>query len=199
MYRLVYITLDLAVVAVFAVPAGLIFQHFFTERANRRKWLFLLFSLYLAAVFSAVGIPNIRSLVFDPAVNLIPFLDAVNSPVSYIRNELLNVLLFVPLGVFLPILWSRDVFTCRRTVIFAMALSVLIELSQLFTFRLTDVDDIITNTLGAALGYELLLYCKTPCNINLHVTDGKMSAWRELFLLLFYILFIMFFIKPYIW
>lgn len=199
MYRFVYIILDLVVVAIFTVPIGLIFQHFFTERVKKRKLIFILFSLYLVAVFSAVGIPNIRALVFDPSINIIPIIDIVNSPISYIRNELLNILLFIPLGVFLPIIWSQDIFTLKRTVIFAMGLSFMIEISQLFTFRLTDIDDIITNMLGAILGYYLLLYCKKYCNIKLDVVDGKMSVWLELFILFFYIILIMFFVKPYIW
>ena len=110
----------------------------------------------MIAVFSAVGIPDIRSLVFDPSLNIIPIIDITNSPISYIRNELLNILLFVPLGIFLPVIWSQDLFTLKRTVVFGLGLSFLIEVSQLFTFRLTDIDDIITNVLGTALGYYLL-------------------------------------------
>lgn len=143
MYRIFFILLDIIVVAIFTVPIGFFFQHFFTERTKKRKLIFILFSLYLIAVFSAVGIPDIRSLVFDPSLNIIPIIDITNSPISYIRNELLNILLFVPLGIFLPVIWSQDLFTLKRTVVFGLGLSFLIEVSQLFTFRLTDIDDII--------------------------------------------------------
>lgn len=198
MYRIVFILLDIMVVSIFTVPIGLVFQHFFTERTKKRKLIFILFSLYLIAVFSAVGIPDIRSLVFDPSINIIPIIDIVNSPISYIRNEFLNILLFVPLGVFLPMIWNQDLFTLKRTVMFGMGLSFMIEVSQLFTFRLTDIDDIITNVLGTVVGYYLLLYCKRHCNIKLDVVDGKMSASLELFVLFFYTILILFFVKPYI-
>lgn len=198
MYRIVFILLDVIVVAIFTVPLGLIFQHFFTDRVKKRKMIFILFSLYLIAVFSAVGIPDIRSLVFDPSINVIPIIDIVNSPISYIRNELLNILLFVPLGVFLPVMWSRDLFTVKRTVMFGLGLSFVIEVSQLFTFRLTDIDDIITNVLGTVLGYYLLLCCEKHCNTKLDIVDGKISAGLELFVLFSYTILIMFFVKPYI-
>ena len=198
MYRIFFILLDIIVVAIFTVPIGFFLQHFFTERTKKRKLIFILFSLYLIAVFSAVGIPDIRSLVFDPSLNIIPIIDITNSPISYIRNELLNILLFVPLGIFLPVIWSQDLFTLKRTVVFGLGLSFLIEVSQLFTFRLTDIDDIITNVLGTALGYYLLLYCKKHCNIKTDIVDGKISARVELFVLFFYTTLIMFFVKPYI-
>lgn len=34
-------------------------------------------------------------------------------------------------------------------------MSFLIEILQLFTFRATDIDDLIMNTLGAAVGYVI--------------------------------------------
>lgn len=65
----------------------------------------------------------------------------------------LNMLLFVPLGILLPLLWR----SCRlyKTVAIGFSLSLLIELSQLFNYRATDIDDLLMNTLGTLLGYLL--------------------------------------------
>ena len=43
MYRIFFILLDIIVVAIFTVPIGFFFQHFFTERTKKRKliWLFI--------------------------------------------------------------------------------------------------------------------------------------------------------------
>ena len=70
----------------------------------------------------------------------------------------LNVLLFVPLGLFARLLWSRG-FT--GAVLLGFALSLAVEITQLTAnfgtapcqYRIFDVDDLITNTTGAALGW----------------------------------------------
>ena len=70
-----------------------------------------------------------------------------------------NVIAFMPLGFFLPTLHPK-----KRNGIVVMIhcffLSLLVEVTQL-AFRLGcfDVDDMILNTLGAALGYVLFLIC----------------------------------------
>jgi glycopeptide antibiotics resistance protein len=72
----------------------------------------------------------------------------------YEAKQLLgNIALFVPFGLLLP----AAVRTCRRlwvTLVVAAGLSVLIETMQaLLPGHTTDVDDVILNTTGAALGY----------------------------------------------
>ena len=68
-------------------------------------------------------------------------------------NVLLNIALFVPLGVLLPLLWKP--FRRWHAALGAgFGASLLIELTQLFTGRgMCDVDDLFTNTLGAMLGW----------------------------------------------
>ena len=64
-----------------------------------------------------------------------------------------NVAAFVPFGFFLPVFSER----CRRfvnTVYYSLELSLLVELIQLITkVGSFDVDDIILNTIGGAIGY----------------------------------------------
>ena len=68
-----------------------------------------------------------------------------------IDNLLGNILLFIPLGIFLPSLWR----TITGKGIFAVALgfSVILESSQLFVIGTPDIDDVLLNTFGASLGY----------------------------------------------
>ncbi len=70
----------------------------------------------------------------------------------FIINEFGNVLLFMPFGLFLPFAFKR--LRGFGTVIFIGALlSLCIELYQLrMPTRWTDIDDLILNTTGAALG-----------------------------------------------
>ena len=67
-------------------------------------------------------------------------------------NCYLNIFLFIPFGLFLPVLW-REFFSFRNTLLLSLGFTVFIELSQLFCNRITDVNDIITNTFGALIGF----------------------------------------------
>ena len=62
------------------------------------------------------------------------------------------LLLFVPLGIFLPLLWKRFK-NPFRTVFFGLLVSAAIEFLQLFTLRATDINDLMTNTSGALMGW----------------------------------------------
>jgi hypothetical protein len=75
---------------------------------------------------------------------------------------LLNVLLFVPVGFFIRVLGGRGVVTA---LVGGVALSGFVELTQLTgvwglypcAYRVFDVDDVLTNTLGTVLGSLLAL------------------------------------------
>lgn len=69
------------------------------------------------------------------------------------RNQILtNVVMFVPVGVFAGWLWKW------RGLIFAVCLSVAIEILQLITARgLCEFDDVIHNSLGAAIGVSIIV------------------------------------------
>jgi glycopeptide antibiotics resistance protein len=88
-------------------------------------------------------------------VNLIPLSEIIdvfgsNDATHMLIGVLGNILLFVPLGFLLPLLWKR--FSPLATVLTGAALSFAIETVQFFTGRAADIDDFILNTLGALLG-----------------------------------------------
>ena len=69
-----------------------------------------------------------------------------------------NIAAFVPLGIFVPLLLGRA--SIVRVFVIALALSTAIELGQLavsvavgYAYRTADVDDVLTNVLGALIGY----------------------------------------------
>lgn len=110
------------------------------------------FALYVIAVFHVTGVGTLYDLLrFQPQflpgrINLIPFSRDINW-----TGYLLNVLMFVPLGIFLPVLWRN--FTGYFNVLFSsLGLSFLIEVSQIFCLRGCDVDDLIMNTAGSMIG-----------------------------------------------
>lgn len=109
---------------------------------------YCLVSLYLAVVWMLVGMPDAAYIRLDLSGNLIPFQGMVQD----LKNGILNAVLFVPLGIFLPLFW-KPYRRSRKTISFGFGLSVVIEVLQIFTYRATDVNDVITNTLGTVLGF----------------------------------------------
>ena len=134
---------------------------------NRTILLRLALVAYLAAVVSVTLFPfqviigkyaggiTFSSLQLVPLLGLDP------------TNFALNVILFVPFGLLFPLLSARG--TAGRTVVAGMLTSLTIEILQLLHAvfldggRATDINDLIANTLGAAIGYALLrLTLRTP-------------------------------------
>ena len=72
-----------------------------------------------------------------------------------------NVLVFVPFGLLLPLVFPRSA-TLRRVALGGLLFSLAIELGQLAVslavgswYRMTDVDDVMLNVVGVLLGYAL--------------------------------------------
>jgi glycopeptide antibiotics resistance protein len=90
-------------------------------------------------------------------VNLVPFVDVPADP----SGMMLNILMFAPAGLLLPLVLRRP--TALRVIATAFALSLGIELMQLLgdvtisTGRIFELDDLIGNTVGAALGFGAFL------------------------------------------
>ena len=86
------------------------------------------------------------------------WLDAVRDP--YVYEAFFNVLLLVPLGMYLRYYFRR---TWWQTLLIGCAVTLSFELSQLtglwglyeHPYRLFDVDDLLTNALGAMTGFWL--------------------------------------------
>ena len=107
----------------------------------------------MMTITGSAGISDIGNygdkIIRTDEINLIPF---VNWGIQDLFGLTMNLFLFVPLGLLIPLLWKKGT-TCIGTVKVGFCLSLLIEISQLFNRRATDIDDLIMNTLGTALGY----------------------------------------------
>lgn len=147
---------------------------------------------YLYLLFgNIVGVPTLSELfrlsrlkeaVFNPNINLIPFSDGLG--LSFI----LNIVLFVPLGFLCPIL-SRTYQSAKADILGGFFLSLFIEISQLFTlYRATDINDLITNILGAVVGYlcfNLIVKLKVVKRIDTKRSVEKDSlAYMPLFIMI---------------
>ena len=150
MYRIYSALIEIVAAAVFIIPIWCIYNKL-CFHSWKRTIIYMVFGVYFTAVLALVGFPNIASLKIDFAVNVIPFLDMVSDFV----NACLNILLFVPFGFFLPILWDKFR-NIKNIALMGFIVTSLIEISQIFTFRTSDINDIITNTVGTIIGYFIV-------------------------------------------
>ena len=126
------------------------------------KTLLVMFALYLGQLFSTLLVPTyfFRRFAFSTArLNLVPF-RALREWLAHPFNFFGNVLLFIPVGFFEVLLhpaWSRKK-QLAYTAATAAMLSLFVEFAQLFNYRVSDVDDIILNTIGGVLGALLCIF-----------------------------------------
>ena len=106
-------------------------------------------------------------------LNLVPFKQFVvafrygSNNAGGVWQFLLNIIMFMPLGFLLPIVFKR--FRNWHSVfIISLAFTVATELMQLITSRGTDIDDVIANTVGGLCGFALYLIIIGLINIIWH-------------------------------
>ncbi len=144
----------------------------------KELWLKSLFAIYGILLvwiilfrmdFSISAIHRVREL------HLIPFYyTGVPAGDLPLFESLLNVLIFMPFGVYLKMLGVGS----KKIILSGFCLSLFFEVSQ-YIFRLgsSDVTDLITNTLGGIAGlYVYVLLCKLCKNRHRLDTVLKICA-----------------------
>ncbi len=161
---------------VITLPYLLIEYHKYGSVPLIRSSIVYTFILYLLAAYFLVilPLPNKEEVLKMPLKipQLIPFsfikdfieafketssiLSFLKSPIVY--TTLFNIAITIPFGIYLRYYFKKKWYT---TIIYTFFLSLFFELTQLSglyglypkAYRLFDVDDLIINTLGGALGY----------------------------------------------
>lgn len=103
--------------------------------------------------------------VVTETYNAIKYLDLWQ---PFLINFVGNIVMFMPIGFFLPLLWKKFN-RAWRTIGMGLLLSLIIEVVQLTQLRSSDVDDLWLNTLGASIGYFVYKVC--PKMIKKGFTD----------------------------
>ena len=174
--------------AIVSLPLVLIYIFLFDRERAKRKWGWMaLLTLYLNAMYIVIGVPGVQYICWDPTLNLIPFQDFST---SNIMGMALNAVMFAPLGFLLPAYFERYRHW-GRTLAAGFLTSLMVELIQLFTFRATDVDDLIMNTLGTLVGF---LIAKLLFRHRTALYRGK-KDWLELVIINWIILLTIVFIR----
>lgn len=150
--------------ALFAVAGILLYLPLFFILRKKGKsiirqmsYLGLIFSIFII-LFATIFFIKIK---FNPDIyhlNLQPFKWISEGKIigfARVTQEIIpNILLFIPLGFLLPSVFERmrKIYTLLPT---ALCFSVSIEVFQYFIGRVSDVDDVIANTLGAVIGFVI--------------------------------------------
>jgi VanZ like family len=144
-----------------------------TQQLRRAGWLIVVASL--GAIAFATLLPE-------------PGQPTVASPICLICGSyggvdaVLNVLLFLPLGVGLALAGMRR----DRALLAMCGLSLLIETTQYFAISGRDgtIGDLLTNSIGGALGFTLVRYARAWLNPSPRSATILMLAWSLFWLAL---------------
>ena len=162
-----------AVYCIILAPMYIIARYLWLKNRKKRpvrEMAMLLFFLYSVSIFSQTIVPAFwlegvrigvaanayQSNNLTPFVTISTYVEQLQGPFSRIAfyNLAGNVVLFVPFGFFIPLVW-RSFRKWGRMFAVALAIPLFIEGVQYFIGRSTDIDDVILNTLAVLIGYVL--------------------------------------------
>jgi len=179
-----YDYIKIAVASIFIIillylPYLFVFKKDTAGIVRKTSYLLCFLSLYLV-VFATVILFN---LPFDfnqeHSLNYIPFErfnQATNISKTIFTEIVPNILLFIPLGFFIPTAF-RKTRRILKTSLIILSVTFCVEFFQYFIERKCDIDDIITNMLGGIIGYGLFKtanhLCKNRKLWNLFIGQDK--------------------------
>jgi glycopeptide antibiotics resistance protein len=120
---------------------------------SANKLTIVLFSIYLVALFWILLFKlGVRfSYMEDRKVNLIPFETLISNGKIGLGEIIMNVVIFVPLGLYAGVLFKRWNFL--KNLFFFFLTSLIVEgLQFILSVGAFDITDTITNTLGGVIG-----------------------------------------------
>ena len=180
---------------IFIIPGIILYFGALRKSAKRQILLHIttafIFCYYLIGILTMTGIGKLKA--FEPTLVLVPFRDMISGPI----DTILNIILFVPLGFFLPLLYKKYGHIGSVALV-SFLLSLSIEIIQMFGRGATDINDLITNTVGACLGFFIYqLLCKFVSKEFLSKFHSyKINERTELLLFILYSFVIMLTIQP---
>lgn len=127
---------------------------------NTVMYVYLSFVLYFTLMPIITALPFILNHSYTP-MNLVPFIDVLNSRGDFARQVGLNIVMTIPFGFLLPLVKNGNI-TVLKVTLYTFLLSLIIELLQplINNFRSSDITDLITNVTGGFIGYLMYLVFK---------------------------------------
>lgn len=130
---------------------------------NTTMYVYLSFVLYFTLMPVIVSLPFMFNHPYSH-MNIVPFIDVSLGRGDFVRQVLLNVIMTVPFGILLPLV-KKNV-SIVKVILYSFVLSFVIEILQplINGIRSSDITDIITNVVGAVIGYACYLIFKPLIN-----------------------------------
>ncbi len=145
------------------------------KKKTKTFWLIFLFIIYCIFLISilfleneyrlSAGTDNVNAFSkehFETRLNIIPFKTIIsffkNWPIRvFVSNVGINLLLFAPMGFFVPMLLNDKAISERKFIVGILILIVGIEIIQFISFKgVADIDDVILNILGSLIVFKLM-------------------------------------------
>lgn len=166
--RYVYVTTGVAIIL--SIPVMFIRKHYLHKNKEKYHWKYELadvcFVFYMICLFQitafrfgGLGWSIEKMMGRRTRVNAMPLAQILNWIDKgvwwhFFYNVIGNCIWFVPLGLLLPAIYRGYRGHFGRVVFVGMVVSTLIEILQfVFCTGVTDIDDVIFNTIGTGIGY----------------------------------------------
>lgn len=184
---------------VFGVPIIMLYFVWLNRTGRTQRLLHMaavsVFGYYLFGLLTVTGIGYTSTISFRPNISPTPFIGMITGPM----DTMLNVVLFVPLGFFLPLLYRK--YQHMKTVaVTGFLVSLSVELVQMFGWGSSDINDLITNTAGACFGF--LIYCFIakiiPADLKKQFRSRRVNAAVEVAFLASITFMIMVTVQPWV-
>ena len=160
-YMLLGIISSIVIVTLFLIGYFLVYRKLMkgTKKLKASKvGLWSIFLIYMIVVLGATigdrvsGYESINLQLFSS------YKDVYNNfSLGEWRNIILNILMFVPIGFMIPLIFKKCE-RCYITYLVGFGITLFIEILQLVSKRgIFELDDIINNSLGCAIGYGIVM------------------------------------------
>lgn len=145
------------------------------KKETIKKVITILFILYISVLFLIlyggrrgnlfeIGMfskEHLEMVNYIPFATIISFFErasegSINMNIV-VRNMAANLLMFIPMGMALPVLFEKTFDKLWKMVVFMLVLVLMIEVIQFITFYgSADIDDLVLNVLSAMIGYGIV-------------------------------------------
>lgn len=164
----------LALIMLFGLPIWLLLRRPWRRRPFLREAVMAFFALFMTGlmIFTLEGDWSTPSAMLASARERIATMDRIwlkpfNSIVKFFHSTSLdqflinivgNIVMFMPWGFCLPVLWQRFR-NLPAMILMCLGLTLFIETTQLFIDRYVEMDDVILNFIGGMSGAGLWWIC----------------------------------------
>lgn len=158
-----YASLAIIATAIF-ISGALVGYHFYKKRGGKytvTKMQFIVLFLLIAWLIVVIGLTMLdRGVNYEGWINLKLFSGYINAWNNWSLSELqliiFNILMFMPLGLFLPLL-GKPLRHFSPVLLISLMVTICLEIIQLLTgMGIFELNDVLHNTIGSIIGYFLV-------------------------------------------